>query len=98
MRISKSGNALPTALFYKVHRFHPHHPHRSQSRFRLKGNAPVDDGFLGFHQSRLSTTNTVIAGFNMNSLTPIRKIRLKCPIGNLKTEVTCYVSNDPSYN
>src|SRR5438045_4255830 len=56
-------------------------------------------GFLGVHQSRLSATNTVIAEFNANSSTPIGKIRLRCLIGDLKTEVTCYVINaDTSYN
>src|SRR5436853_6580660 len=55
--------------------------------------------FLGIPQYRLSTTNTVIAGFNALSSTPVGKIRLKCQIGDLKTEVTCYVINaDPSYN
>src|SRR3954467_9630032 len=55
--------------------------------------------YLMIHQSRFSGTNTVIAGFNANSSTPIGKIRLKCQIGDLKTEVTCYVINaDTSYN
>jgi len=55
--------------------------------------------FLGIPQYRLSATNTVIAGFNAHSSTPVGKIRLRCQIGDLKTEVTCYVINDdPSYN
>src|SRR3954467_2405005 len=55
--------------------------------------------YLMIPQSRLSATNTGIAGFNANSSTPIGKIWLKCRIGDLKTEVTCYVINaDTSYN
>src|SRR3954470_6911479 len=55
--------------------------------------------YLVIHQSRLGATNTVIAGFNANSSAPIGKIRLRCQIGDLKTEATCYVINaDTSYN
>ena len=55
--------------------------------------------FLGIPQYRLSATNTVIAGFDAHNSTPVGKIRLKCQINDLKTEVTCYVINaDPSYN
>src|SRR3954468_13615885 len=50
-------------------------------------------------RSRLSATNMIIAGFNANSSTPLGKIRLNCRIGDLKTEVTCYIIDaDTSYN
>jgi len=43
--------------------------------------------FLGVLLSKLSTTNIINAG----SSHLLRKIRLQCQIGDLKTEVTCYV-------
>src|SRR5436189_2344759 len=55
--------------------------------------------YLMIPRSRLSATNTIIAGFNANSSTPLGKIRLNCRIGDLKTEVTCYIIDaDTSYN
>src|SRR3954467_5117995 len=55
--------------------------------------------YLMIPRSRLSATNTIIAGFNANSSTPIGKIRLNCRIGDLKTEVTYYIIDaDTSYN
>src|SRR3954462_13603685 len=55
--------------------------------------------YLMIPRSRLSATNTIIAGFNVNSSTPLGKIRLNCRIGDLKMEVTCYIIDaDTSYN
>src|SRR5438045_8446807 len=48
---------------------------------------------------RLSATETNIFGFNANSTRPMGKIKLRCQIGDLKTEVTVYVIDaDTSYN
>src|SRR3954470_3111854 len=47
----------------------------------------------------LSATDTNIFGFNANSTQPMGKIKLRCQIGDLKTEVTVYVIDaDTSYN
>ena len=55
--------------------------------------------FPGIPLSRLSTTTTTIYGFNAGSSHPLGKIRLRCQIGDLKSEVTCYVIDaDTSYN
>jgi len=40
---------------------------------------------------RLSTMTTTIYDFNAESSHPLRKIRLRCRIRDLKSEVTCYV-------
>ena len=40
---------------------------------------------------RLSATDTNIFGFNANSTRPMAKIKLRCQIRDLKTEVTVYV-------
>jgi len=54
---------------------------------------------LGIPTHRLSTTKTSIYGFNANGMHPMGKIELKCQIGDLKSEVTCYVIDaDTSYN
>nr|ABD63171.1 hypothetical protein 20.t00023 [Asparagus officinalis] len=54
---------------------------------------------LGVPQKRLSVTTTNIFGFNATETRPLRKIRLKCRLGNMKMEVTCYVIDaEPSYN
>jgi len=54
---------------------------------------------LGIPTHRLSATQTIIYGFNTNGTRPMGKIKLKCQIGDLKSEVTCYVINaDTSYN
>jgi hypothetical protein len=54
---------------------------------------------LGVPARRLSATQTTIYGFNANGTRPLGKIRLKCQIGDLKSEVTCYVIEaDTSYN
>ena len=48
---------------------------------------------------RLSTTQTTIYSFNANGTLPMRKIKLRCQIGDLKYEVTCYVIDaNTSYN
>ena len=48
---------------------------------------------------RLSATQTIIYGFNANGTLPIGKINLRCQIGDLKSEVTCYVIDaDISYH
>ena len=47
---------------------------------------------------RLSATQTTIYGFNANGICPMSKIKLKCQIEGLKSEVTCYVIDaDTSY-
>src|SRR3954468_22631997 len=54
---------------------------------------------LSIPAHRLSATDTNIFGFNANSTRPMRKIKLRCQIGDLKTEVTVYVIGaDTSYN
>jgi len=54
---------------------------------------------LGILTHRLSATQTTIYDFNANGMRPIGKIKLKCQIGDLRSEVTCYVINaDTSYN
>src|SRR5436189_1286182 len=54
---------------------------------------------LSIPAHRLSATDTNIFGFNANSTRPIGKIKLRCQIGDLKTEVTVYVIDaDTSYN
>jgi len=40
---------------------------------------------------RLSTTQTTIYSFNANGMRPMGKIKLRCQIGDLKSEVTCYI-------
>ena len=55
------------------------------------------------HQSipahKLSATDTIIFGFNAISTRPMGKIKLRCQIGDLKSEVTVYVIDaDTSYN
>jgi len=55
--------------------------------------------FLSILLYRLSIITMMIYGFNAGSSHPLEKIRLRCRIGNLKSEVTCYVINaDTSYN
>jgi len=54
---------------------------------------------LGITTDLLSTTQITIYGFNANGTCSIGKIKLRCQIGSLKSEVTCYVINtDTSYN
>ena len=54
---------------------------------------------LGIPTHRLSATQTTIYGFNANGTRPMGKIKLRCQIGDLKSEVTCYVIDaDTSYN
>src|SRR5204862_5508906 len=54
---------------------------------------------LSIPAHRLSATDTNIFGFNANSTRPMEKIKLRCQIGDLKTEVTVYVIDaDTSYN
>src|SRR4051812_3842839 len=54
---------------------------------------------LSIPAHRLSATNTNIFGFNANSTRPMGKIKLRCQIDDLKTEVTFYVIDaDTSYN
>jgi len=47
--------------------------------------------FLSISLNKLSTTTTTIYGFNVKSSHPLGKIRLWCQIGDLKSEVTCYI-------
>jgi len=55
--------------------------------------------FLGILLNRLSATTTMIYGFNVESSYPLGKIQLLCRIGDLKSEVTCYIIvADLSYN
>ena len=54
---------------------------------------------LGISTHRLSATQTTIYGFNANGTRPMGKIKLKCQIGDLRSEVTCYVIDaNTSYN
>ncbi|KAJ6849665.1 uncharacterized protein M6B38_268125 [Iris pallida] len=54
---------------------------------------------LGIPMHRLAATNTAISGFNSGRSYPLGKLRLKCQIGDQKTEVTCYVIEvDIPYN
>ena len=54
---------------------------------------------VGIPIHRLSATQTIIYGFNANGTRPMGKIKLRCQIGDLKFEVTCYVIyTDTSYN
>src|SRR3954470_19995452 len=54
---------------------------------------------LSIPAHRLSATNINIFGFNANSTQPMRKIKLRCQIRDLKTEVTVYVIDaDTLYN
>ena len=54
---------------------------------------------LGIPLYRLSATTTTIYDFNARSSHPLGKIRLRCRIGDLKSEMTCYViDTDTSYN
>jgi len=55
--------------------------------------------FLGIPLYQLSATTTMIYGFNVGSSHPLGKIWLLCRIGDLKSEVTCYIiDDDTSYN
>jgi len=54
---------------------------------------------LGIPTHRLSATQTIIYCFNANAMRPMGKIKLKCQIGDLRSEVTGYVIDaDTSYN
>ena len=54
---------------------------------------------LGIPTHWLSATQTFIYGFNANGVWPMEKIKLKHQIGDLRSEVTCYViDDDTSYN
>ncbi|KAJ6821645.1 uncharacterized protein M6B38_391245 [Iris pallida] len=54
---------------------------------------------LRISMHRLAPTSTAINGFNSGRSYPIGKIRLKYQIGDLQSEVTCYViDTDTSYN
>src|SRR4051812_13517907 len=54
---------------------------------------------LSIPAHRLSATSTNIFGFNANSIQPMGKFKLRCQIGDLKTEVTVYVIDvDTPYN
>ena len=55
--------------------------------------------FFGIPLNKLSTTTTIIYGFNAGSSHLLGKIWLRCLIGDLKLEVTCYIIDaDTSYN
>jgi hypothetical protein len=54
---------------------------------------------LGIPTSKFSHTKMTIQGYNADSQRAIGKIRLKCQLADLKSEITCYViDNDTSYN
>ena len=54
---------------------------------------------LGIPTHRLSSTQTTIYGFNATGTRPMRKIKLRCQIGDLKSQMICYVIDaDTSYN
>jgi len=54
---------------------------------------------VGIPTDRLGATQTIIYGFNSNGIRLTGKIKHRCQIGDLKSEVTCYVINaDTSYN
>jgi len=54
---------------------------------------------LGVPTHRLSVTQTTIYGFNANGTCLMRKIKLKCQIGDLKFKVACYIIDvDTLYN
>ncbi|ONK72755.1 uncharacterized protein A4U43_C04F22830 [Asparagus officinalis] len=54
---------------------------------------------LGIPMHRLHATQTTIFRFNANSTRPLGKIKLRCQIGDLRSEVTCYIIDaDTSYN
>src|SRR3954464_1726536 len=54
---------------------------------------------LSIPAHRLRATDTNIFGFNANSTRPMGKIKLRCQIGDLKTELAVYVIDaDTSYN
>lgn len=53
----------------------------------------------GIPTSKLSHTKMTIQGYNADSQRAIGKIRLKCQLADLKSEITSYViDNDTSYN
>lgn len=53
----------------------------------------------GMPTSKLSHTKMTIQGYNADSQRAIGKIRLKCQLADLKSEITCYVIyNDTPYN
>ena len=55
--------------------------------------------FLSIPLSKLSMTTTTIYDFNVRSSHLLGKIRLRCQIRDLKTEIMCYVIDaDTSYN
>ena len=54
---------------------------------------------LGIPTHRLSATQTTIYGFNANGTCLMEKVKLKCQIKNLRSEVTCYIIDaDAFYN
>jgi len=54
---------------------------------------------LGIPTHRLSATQTTIYDFNANGARSMGKIKLKCQIGDLRSEVTCYIIDaNTSYN
>ena len=54
---------------------------------------------VGIPTHRLNATQTTIYGFNANRTRLMEKIKIRCQIGDLKSEVTYYVIDaDTSYN
>ena len=54
---------------------------------------------LGIPTHWLSATQTIIYSFNANGTRLMEKIKLRCQIGDLRSEVICYVIDaDTSYN
>jgi len=73
--------------------------HSGGSRIRVAHHAPPGHAVLGNPTHRLSATQTTIYGFNANGTISMGKIKLKFQIGDLRSEVTCYVIDaDTSYN
>lgn len=55
--------------------------------------------FMRIPLCRLASITTTIYGFNSGSSRPLGKIRLKCQISDLRSEITCYVIDaETSYN
>jgi len=73
--------------------------HADGSRIRDEIMARWVMQHLEIHTHRLRATQTTSYGLISNGTCPMGKIKLKCQIGNLRSEVRCYVIDaDTSYN